>query len=253
MKTSPIDKTLFAGTAWMLLLLVPITFIGFYPSYFSKFHSTTSTVIHLHSLLMLLWLATVVAQPLFLKFNKFHQHRLVGKISYGIMPLVIFSGYLILRYSYQRVINGDDVGPPGFYPPDLPLDIKAAEFVVIGTVYWVWLVLYYILGVHFRKTVVAHATFMLAAALTILGPADDRLIGHVCDALDWPFNAVAGNHIFALVGLVFISLFFFHQKKKLSLQPTLTVLLIHGIGIFLFYTLPFHPAWNQLAVLLFNT
>jgi hypothetical protein len=42
--------------------------------------------------------------------------------------------------------------------------------------------MYYALGILLRKTVVAHATFMLAATLTILGPAGDRLIGHICDA-----------------------------------------------------------------------
>lgn len=252
MKNSLNDRTLLPGTAWMLLLLIPITFFGFYPSYFAKLNAPTPTVIHLHSAFMLLWLATAIAQPLLIKFNKLNHHRLVGKISYGVMPLVILSGYFILRYSYHRALGGDAVGPPGFYPADLPLEIKAAEFVVIGTVYWVWLIVYYILGVSFRKNVVAHATFMLAAALTILGPAGDRLIGHVCDAMGWPFNAVAGNFVFVLVGLVFVGLLIFHQKKKLNFQPTLTVLLIHGIGVLFFYTMPYHPVWNRLAAFLFN-
>lgn len=67
------------------------------------------------------------------------------------MPLVIISGYFMLRFSYQRALSGEEVGPPGYYPEDLPIQIKAAESVAIGSVYWVWLIVYYTLGVYFRK------------------------------------------------------------------------------------------------------
>jgi hypothetical protein len=252
MKSTVIDRIFFPNLSWFLLLLIPVTFFGFYPSYFSQITSPTSSIVHVHGIMMVIWLAFAVIQPLLIKTNKSKTHRLVGKLSYFIMPLIAISGYFILRYSYHRALSGDDVGPPGFYPTDLPLEIKAAEFVVIGTVYWIWLLVYYVLGVTLRKNVVAHAIFMLAAALTILGPAGDILIGHICDAMGLPFNAFAGNFVFALVGLVFLGLLFLHQKKKLSLQPTSTVLLIHGIGVFLFYTLPYHPVWNWLAAYLFN-
>ncbi|HRJ31026.1 MAG TPA: hypothetical protein PLV21_03315 [Cyclobacteriaceae bacterium] len=252
MKNSIVDRTLFHGTAWMLLLLIPITFFGFYPSYFAKLNAPTPTVIHLHSAFMLLWLVTAIAQPLLIKFNKLNHHRLVGKISYGVMPLVILSGYFILRYSYHRALGGDAVGPPGFYPTDLSPEIKAAEFVVIGTVYWIWLIVYYVLGVSFRKNMVAHTTFMLAASLTILGPAGDRLIGHICDAFGWPFNAIAANFVFGFVLFVFTALTLLHAKRKQILWPGLLALIIQGIGIFLFFKMPYHTTWNKLAYWLFN-
>lgn len=251
-KTQYRDSVLLPGTAWIMILLIPITFFGFYPSYFSRLTTPMPIVIHLHSAFMLLWLATAVAQPLLIKFNKLSWHRFVGKISYVLMPVVIISGYFILRFSYQRALSGEAVGPEGYFAEDLPLHIKAAEFVVIGSVYWIWLMVYYTLGVYFRKKLVTHATFMLAAALTILGPAGDRLIGHICDAMGWPFNAVAVNLVFALVSVIFFSLLLAHKQKKLSLQPTLTVLLIHGIGIFLFYFMPHHPIWNKMAAFLYN-
>lgn len=252
MKTHPFERVLLPGTAWALLLLIPITFFGFYPSYFSSLATPTSAIIHLHSVFMLLWLATVVAQTLLIKFNKLNHHRLVGKISYALMPLVIVSGYFMLRFSYQRALSGEEVGPPGYYTEDLPIQIKAAESVAIGSMYWVWLFVHYTLGVYFRKKLIAHATFMLAAALTILGPAGDRLIWHICDAMDWSFNVVAENFVFGLVAVVFAGLLLFHKKKNLSLQPTSIILVIHGIGVFLFYNMPFHPVWNRMAAFLFS-
>lgn len=234
MKTYASERVLLPGTAWMLTLLIPITFFGFYPSYFSRLTTPMPIVIHLHGVFMLLWLATAVAQPLLIKFNKLNYHRLVGRISYGLMPLVIAGAYVILRFTYHRALSGEAFAPPGQYPEDVPLQIRAAEVVVIGSVYWAWLAVYYALGVFFKKKPVAHATFMLAAALTILGPAGDRLIGNICDLMGWSFNAVAQNFVFAGVGVFFISLLIVHKQRKLSLQPTLTVLLIHAFGIFLF-------------------
>ncbi|MCK6616670.1 MAG: hypothetical protein L6Q51_03410 [Cyclobacteriaceae bacterium] len=249
----PVINQVFArGTAWFMLLLVPITFVGFYPTYYSKLSYPHPPIVHLHGLLMVVWLALVVTQPLLIRYNRFSAHRLTGKLSYFVMPLILVSGYFILRYSYQRALQGEDVGPPGFYPADLPLEIKAAEFVVIGTVYWVWLIVYYILGVSFRKNVVSHATFMLAAALTILGPAGDRLIGYICDAFGWPFNAIAGNFVFALVVIVFSFLFVLHLRRKLSVWPSLLVIVLQLTGIFFFYNMPFHPAWTWLAAVLFG-
>jgi hypothetical protein len=251
MSKSIIERVSFPWLAWALLLLLPITFFGFYPSYFGRINGSLPIIYHIHSVMMLAWLLLVIGQPFLISYNKIRLHKLIGKVSYVLMPLIIVSGYFILRFSYQRALSGVDVGPPGYYPEDLPLHIKAAEFVVIGIVYWVWLIIYYTLGVVFRKNLLAHATFMLAASLTILGPAGDRLIGQICDALGLPFNAMAGNFVFALVAAVFASLLILHYKKKLSPAPALIVLMLHGIGVFLFYTMPYHPAWNALAAFLF--
>ncbi|MBX2968406.1 MAG: hypothetical protein KF803_03470 [Cyclobacteriaceae bacterium] len=252
MTPSLLNRVTFPWLPWALLLLIPITFFGFYPTYFSRLTGSLPTVYHLHSGMMLLWLFMAITQPFLIKYNKIWHHKTIGKASYMLLSLIIASGYFILRFSYHRVLAGEVVGPPGYYPDDLPLHIKAAEFVVIGSVYWVWLMVYYALGVYFRKRLVAHATFMTAAALTILGPAGDRLIGHICDAMHWPFNAVAGNFVFGLVAAVFLGLLIMHKKKNLEVQPTITVLAIHGLGVFLFYTMPFHPVWSRVAAFLFS-
>jgi hypothetical protein len=252
MNPSIIDRLLFKNITKYLFLLIPITFFGFYPSYFSQINSTPSYITHLHAGMMVIWLALVIAQPILIEKKKSKTHRLIGRLSYALMPLIIFSGYLILRYSYHRALSGEEVGPPGYYPADLPLHIKAAEFVVIGNVYWVWLIVYYVLGVSFRKQTIAHATFMLAAALTILGPSGDRLVGHICDGMDWNYNAFAENFVFGLVLIVFASLFLLHFKRKLLLWPSLMVLAIQIIGIFFYYNMPYHPAWSKLAAWMFN-
>jgi hypothetical protein len=252
MKQSLLEKTLLPKTHWWLLALVPITFFGFYPSYFSKSPVEVPLLIHLHSITMLIWLALAIAQPWLIHKNKLTLHRTIGKLSYLLMPFVLISGFFILRYSYHRALSGEPVGPIGYYPDELPLEIKAAEFAVIGTVYWVWLVIYYLLGITVRRNVGAHAIFMLAAALTILGPAGDRLIGNICDFMGWPFNAVAGNFTFGFVFVVFVVLLLFNYKRRQLMWPSAIILLIHIVGILCFFNMPYNPVWNSLAAWLFN-
>jgi hypothetical protein len=246
-----IDKVLLPHSAWALLLLIPITFIGFYPSYYSTFKAPL--IIHIHGALMVLWLATVIIQPWLIKTHKIKWHKRVGKLSYVLVPTILLVGYFVLRYGYLRVLGGDVVAPTEYYPDGASAMTKAADFVVIGSVYFIWLLVYYFLGIVFRKKTHVHATFMLAAALTILGPSGDRFIGHICDALGWNFNVVAENFTFGLVFLLFSALLTFHRRHKLPLWPTVTVLALHVTGVFLYYKMPFHPVWDSFANMLFST
>lgn len=244
-----IDKVLFPHTPWILLLLIPITFFGFYPSYYSSFKAPM--IIHIHGSLLVLWLAMVIVQPWFIKYGKYHWHRLTGKFSYVLMPCILVFGYLILQYGFNRVLNGDTIAPPEYYPAGAGPITKAADFVVIGSVYFFWLLMYYLLGILFRKKTWAHATFMLAATLTILGPSGDRLTGHICDAMGWQYNAFAENLNFGIVTVIFSSLLLYHRRKQLPVWPAVVVLIFHGIGVLLYHILPFNLHWERIAYRLF--
>ncbi|WP_304518085.1 hypothetical protein [Cecembia rubra] len=249
-KQGIIDVVLLPNISWVLLLLIPITFIGFFPSYYSTLKAPL--IIHIHGALMVLWLATAIIQPWLIKLHKIKWHKIIGRLSYLLMPFILLVGYLLLQYGYRRVLGGDLVAPPEYYPDGASAMTKAADFVVIGSVYFIWLLVYYVLGIVFRRKTQAHATFMLAATMTILGPSGDRFIGHLCDALGWKFNAVAQNFTFGIAFFLFIILLISHYRRKLPLWPTVTVLVLHLMGVFLFYKMPFHPAWNSLAKMLFS-
>jgi hypothetical protein len=251
MNVTLLEKVTFQWIVWVILLLLPITFIGFYPSYFSILNDRLPFIHHIHGGAMLVWLFIVITQLFLIKYNKLSTHKQIGRLSYYLMPLILVTGYYILRFSYQRALAGDDVGPPGHYPAELPLSIKAAEFVVIGSVYWFWLTTYYLVGVYFRKNSVAHATFMSAAAFTMLGPSGDRLIGQICDFFRWPYNWVAENMTFTLILIFFIALGVRHTSKQLSLKPALMVLGIHIMGILLYYYLPYNSFWNWFTSIIF--
>ncbi len=245
-----IDTVLLPHTSWALLLLVPITFFGFYPSYYSTFRAPG--IIHIHGAFMALWLTTALVQIWLITTHNHKWHKLTGRFSYFLMPAILLSGYFVLRHGYNQVLEGRIVAPPEYYPQEAGAVTKAADFVVIGSVYFVWLLMYYGLGIYFRRRMQAHATFMLAATLTILGPSGDRLIGHICDGLGWEFNTMAEYFTIGVVFFVFLALLLFHYRRKLQLWPAMTVLVLQTLGTVLLYHLPFHPVWDKVAAFLFQ-
>lgn len=250
-KANIISRLFFSGLEYYLILLLPVTFFGFYPTYISKPVGAFNQVVHLHGLLMLVWLLLVVAQPLLISFRKFSLHRMLGRLSYFIMPVIIVSGYLIISFSYRQFAAGERMQALSFWPPEWPLQQKAAASAVIGSVYLVWLSVYFSLGILSRKKAPVHGMYMLAAGLTILGPSGDRLVGFLVESLGWSYNTFAEYFIFIFTGVFFTFLLFRQRLKGLDIKPALIILSIHLAGIFLYYFLPHSRTWAFLAERIF--
>src|SRR5688572_32405306 len=100
-----INSILYPKIYWWLLLLIPLVFFGFYPTYFSVVPGEIPRVMHFHAVFMTLWVAIAIAQPILIKYKKTGLHRFVGRMSYFIIPFVVTSIYLIMYRSYYAVIG----------------------------------------------------------------------------------------------------------------------------------------------------
>lgn len=192
------NKVLFPAISWWLLLLIPVAFFGFYPTYFSKL-TETATVFHLYAFFMVLWIAMAIIQPLLIKRKNTRLHRLIGKISYFIMPVVFITAWFVIRYVYNVQIDkfreeGIAAGTPF---SDIETRSKAADYIAIGIVYLGWLVVFYTMAVINRKRMLFHATYMFAAILTLLGPTADRLIYFTLTDIGWKYNFMAQKILFS--------------------------------------------------------
>ncbi len=70
-----------------------IVLIGFYNTYivfFPKFEQF-KTFHHVHGFVMVLWLATLIAQPILITKKKYKWHRAIGKVSYILVPIIVIS------------------------------------------------------------------------------------------------------------------------------------------------------------------
>ncbi len=247
-----LNSILFPKFYWWLLLLLPLTLLGFFPTYFGKLPGALPTVFHLHAAFMLIWIAIAISQPFLIKWKKTGTHRRIGQISYFVMPLVIFTGYLIIRFGYNRSIErlhaAVDRGESSLSPAAIA-DISAQNS-MIGIVYLVWLALFYLLAVRWRKKIIPHSTYMFAAMLTLLGPTVDRIIFQVYQYYGIGFNLFAETAVFVLIDLLLLLVAWYQWKRGKALRPVLTALTIYVFGQGAYFLLPRIEMWNRFVSLI---
>ncbi len=240
------NKILFPGLAWLLLLLIPITFWGFYPSYFAKLFSV-QLVYHAHAFFMILWVAMAITQPFLIRQKKTKLHKAIGKTSYLIMPMLFISSYIVIRHTYYSFIGtqaaGLEAGASKLAMEKIYSD--AAAYIMIGVVYIIWLFVFYVLAVINRKKMLNHATYMFAAILTLLGPTVDRIIYQITMYFGGSFNMFVENTVFVFILLILAGLIFYQKSKEISIKPAVIALSTYISGIIAYHLLPKAQFWNS--------
>lgn len=92
---------------YFFIFLLIMSFAGFYKTYLVKFPNFDgfTWAHHFHGIVMLIWILILIAQPIFIRTKSFDLHRIVGKASYIIFPLLIISFFLVARAGYLRNIK----------------------------------------------------------------------------------------------------------------------------------------------------
>ena len=90
----------FRNTYLLFALIVPALLIGFWKSYFGilgDLPDKVTTTIHVHGLTMIVWIFMLVAQAWLIRSKQFTLHRLVGRSSYVVAPLIVWMGLITMR------------------------------------------------------------------------------------------------------------------------------------------------------------
>lgn len=240
------NKILFPKITLFLLLIIPLTFFGFNPTYFSKL-SSTDILYHAHAGTMMLWVVLAIVQPFLIHSKKTNFHRIIGKASYFIMPLLFVTSYLIIRHTYYKFIASQtaeiEKGLLIISPEEL--SINAAAYIMIGVVYIIWLLIFYLLAVINRKKIIYHATYMFAAILTLLGPTIDRILYQITMFFGGSFNVFVENAVFVFILSILTALIFYQKSKSTNFKPALIALSIYVVGIAGYHLLPKVKLWSK--------
>jgi len=231
---------------WFLLLIV-LVFGGFYTSYFTTFFDRHPPLIHIHFALMMLWIAMLIAQPFLIKFKKISIHRMLGKISYVLVPLVLLSAFLMIRLSYYRFIavTTEQASKGLNQSAGAQILQQAADFQAIAVFYFAWFFIFYSLAIINRRRSPAHARYMVATALTLLGPTVDRIMFFVFNLEMLPGGISAMWVSFILIDIVLAVLLFKDYKNKRPTKTLWTCLLIYIPGQVLHFAVLGHDWWQQ--------
>jgi len=163
--TSKIKKTKnirFEKSGYFFIGLVLLVFLGFWPTYFSKYVDGTANFnmyFHFHGLMASLWIIMLIIQPILIRKKKLPLHRIIGKLSYIILPLFFISVILLKHHRIGGIII-ENLGA------SLWLQLK--DIVIIGVMY--------IIAIVNRHNIQIHARAMIATGIVFIEPTLGRFI-----------------------------------------------------------------------------
>lgn len=153
---------------FIFLLLVSVA--GFYKTYLVKFPDFNgfTWAHHFHGLIMVIWILLLIAQPVFIRTKKLEWHRIVGKASYFIFPLLLLSFFLVTRAAYLRNIKTTGETEA----------LATMGFSGIPDMFYISIL--YGLGIYYKKKTTYHLRFFACIGLMILGPGLGRFLIATC-------------------------------------------------------------------------
>jgi hypothetical protein len=186
----------------------------------------------------------LIAQPFLIKYKKLAIHRMLGKISYVLVPLVLLSGFLMVRRSYYLLVEDlRQKATQGLNQlNDNQILQQAAAYEAIAIFYLSWFALFYSLAIINKRKSAIHARFMLATALPLLGPTVDRIV-----FFNFKLPAYMPYELpsFLIIDTVLAILLWLDYKNKRPIKTLRNCLLIYITGQVLYFIIPATSWWQH--------
>jgi hypothetical protein len=219
-------ETMYKYIGYFFLVFIVFVALGFYYPYFSLFPDfrSVTTIIHIHTAALLLWIIILITQPLLITYKKYKTHQLIGRFTYFLMPVIIITCVAVLRRQYEEGIEQ-----------------KMTSLASLKTLYTsgeelLFIMIYYSLAVfNIRKGRVAfHMRYMICLALEFIPPSFGRTLGYWLDMRQYHTYNIS----ILLCMVILIALIIYDRQKKLNSTPYLLALSLFII---------FHIGWYILG------
>lgn len=171
------SATFFTGVTLLL-------FLGFFFTYFSNL-GKFNWIHHAHGTLFFIWMFIMIAQPLLIVYNMQPIHRIIGKLSFFIFPLLLLSIHIVGKNGYQTTLSvaGKEVAVGG-------LALSIANIPPLAALYF--------LAIKNRKITASHMRYMISISVFLLGPGIGRAI-IVLGQFPFPVGVSITNVVLAIV------------------------------------------------------
>ena len=215
---------------WMIALLV-ILLVGFWPSYFSRLTEPMHVTLHLHSIAMLAWVLLLIAQSWLIRNRKLSQHRIMGKLSFLIAPLVVITGIWVNFHFQGRVKE--------------PLATGVQAIFWIGFFLPLVFAFLYVQAIRHRRNMNLHARYMVLTALVFLIPGLGRALSNILE----PLGLYVPTFLQLLCFTLGIALWLMIQdwRRQKPWWPQFVFSVLWGLSIVLYVFLPKWSVWNAFA------
>jgi hypothetical protein len=157
----PRPLTLHTSGYWFAGFLI-LALIAFWPSYFGRLPARVDVLTHAHAALMTIWLGMLIAQPFLIRRGRRPLHRLIGRTSYVLVPLIVVV-WTLLTHLRAAAMPADVFERDGYFFY-LPF-VSAVLFVTSWS-----------LAIWRRRVAPLHARYMVGTALSAIDAVMARLL-----------------------------------------------------------------------------
>ena len=219
----------------LFIAITVVVLIGFYNTYFAFFpgFEKFKALHHIHAFVMMLWLAILIVQPMLINKRKYKWHRVVGKFSYFLVPIIIVTMFLAYKNSYLTAeLNGEP------HAQNLSLIFMPLTDIFPFAAF-------YILAIINKKNVVKHLRYMISTALVVVIAGLVRIF-----LISFHFDFMPAIFISSIiVVLIFVSFILYDFRKGMQLKsnPFVTALIVFSIPNILLGFVPKTSIWQSFA------
>lgn len=213
----------------IILLLVPIGFRRYFTVLFSG--ELQNWVLHFHVAVMTIWCLMLITQPVLINKKRPDTHRVIGRFSYFLVPIIILSIWLVIRHSFFRMethLTVDQNLAQVFFP--------FSQMILFGG--------FYLIAILNKHKPSVHMRYIIVSSVSLLGPTIGRInftpVG--LGALDmdlWVMN------------LTLIGFIIYDQLNKLKSQPYYFGLGAYVLMHWAYYSFSSTELWQVVARNLF--
>lgn len=203
------EQKIFYGKAYLYFILAALVIVfAFSPSYYQRLGATDKAH-HFHGITASLWMLLLIIQPFLYRRDLMKGHRIIGRISLIIVPLIVISALNMVYIMMKRKAE---------YPPNVAYQLAYIDFFTL-----LIFLLFYALAVANRKDIEYHARYMVSTVMGPLIPALTRLLfrTHFVDSFSKSLNIS-----YIIVEVVLIALLLDDKRRgKIRLPYLLTLAL----------------------------
>lgn len=209
---------------YFLVLLLVLTFLGFWNSYFGMLTKAPLTH-HFHGITATLWIFLLIAQSWSIHSQRRELHKFMGKALFILVPIMTGAFALVTWVGAQKSIGGHP-----FYTQFGQALLTADVLLLFSTSLQIYLAL------RFRNNIRLHSALMLGTVFGLIGPIVSRLVvnwipGYQITGLETMSNFGYGLN-FSIVVSVLIPLVLYFMYKREGwpwLLATGIVVLMYGL------------------------
>ena len=213
-----LDKSINKKSPFFFAFFFLLVLVAFWPGYFSRLFGDMEIRFHTHGISMILWCLMLIIQPYLIYTKKNNLHKMVGKASYIIMPLVIITAINLMHFRLRGLGN---LNNGHFY--FIALVINA--LVILAIIYG--------LAIYHKKKKTTHARYMICTVFPMITPVTDRLIYMHLKPLVGFAPVIDGVTMVPVLGFILadiivliLAIWDWRANKKLNVFPVVLVLLI---------------------------